>query len=116
MALLLSLSFAAPVAAGPVEDAVAAHDRGEYATALRLLRPLADQGHAAAEYKLGDMYKFGQGVPRNWATAMGWYRKAADQGYARAQDSLGVMYEFGQGVPQDYVLAVTWYRKAADQG
>ena len=35
-AIVLLLSLAAPVAAGPREDASAAHGRGEYATALRL--------------------------------------------------------------------------------
>ena len=47
-AIVLLLSLAAPVAAGPLEDANAAYYRGDYATALRLLRPLADQGDAIA--------------------------------------------------------------------
>ena len=33
-AIFLILSFAAPVAAGPFEDAAAAYGRGDYATAL----------------------------------------------------------------------------------
>jgi hypothetical protein len=45
---ILLLSFAAPVVTGPLEDATAADDRGDYATALRLLRELADQGNARA--------------------------------------------------------------------
>jgi hypothetical protein len=36
-AAVLMLNLAAPVVAGPFEDAAAAHDRGDYATALRLL-------------------------------------------------------------------------------
>ena len=40
-AVALSLCLAAPVAAGPFEDATAAYERGDYATALRLFRPLA---------------------------------------------------------------------------
>jgi hypothetical protein len=39
--VLLSGAFAAPVAAGTFEDAVDAHARGDYAKALRLIRPLA---------------------------------------------------------------------------
>ena len=49
------------MAAGPLEDANAAYNRGDYATALRLLRPLADQGDASAQYNLGVMYDNGQG-------------------------------------------------------
>jgi TPR repeat protein len=115
-AVLLVLSFAAPVAAGPIENATAAYDRGDYATALRLLRPLADQGNAIAQSNLGRMYDKGQGVPQDFAEAVKWYRKAADQGLAIAQNVLGFMYDKGQGVPQDYAEAIKWFRKAADQG
>jgi len=86
------LSFAAPVAAGPLEDATAADDRGDYATALRLLRELADQGNAGAQFKLGGMYDDGRGVAQNDAEALKWYRLAADQGYGNAQYNLALMY------------------------
>ena len=55
-AILLMLSFAAPVAAGPLEDADAAVKRRDYATALRLIRPLAEQGDATAQYNLCLLY------------------------------------------------------------
>ena len=115
-AIVLLLSLAAPVAAGPLEDANAAYDRGDYAAALRLLGPLANQGDASAQFNLGLMYDKGQGVPQNHAEAVKWYRLAADQGDASAQYNLGVMYANGQGVPQNYAEAVKWYRLAADQG
>ncbi len=51
-AIMLVLSFAAPVAAGQLEDAVAAYARGDYATAVRLLRTLADQGQVDAQTML----------------------------------------------------------------
>ena len=41
-ALVVSLSLAAPVLAGPFEDGVAAYKRGDYATAQRLWRQLAE--------------------------------------------------------------------------
>src|SRR6202035_6044415 len=88
VAILVMLSLAAPVAAGPGQDAMAAYARGDYATALRLLRPLADQGDAQAQYNLGALYDNGQGVPQNYAEAMKWYRKAADQGDSRGQNNL----------------------------
>jgi uncharacterized protein len=130
VALVLSLSLAAPVAAGPLEDAsadyerrrsanaeaLAAYNRGDYATALRLWRPLADQGNASAQISLGLMYANGHGVPQDYAEVVKWYRKAADRGNAAAQINLGLMYANGHGVPQDYAEAVKWYRKAADRG
>ena len=46
--------------ASPLEDSLAAYDRGDYATAVRLLRPLADQGNAQAQNGLGAMYYNGK--------------------------------------------------------
>lgn len=43
--------------AGPLEDAQAAYERKDYATALRVWRPLAEQGDAQAQYNLGQMYR-----------------------------------------------------------
>ena len=54
--------------------------RGEYTTAMRLFRPLANQGNAAAQTNLGLMYGTGLGVPMDYVEAMKWYRLAADQG------------------------------------
>jgi hypothetical protein len=117
IALLLVLGLSAPVLAGPYEDGLAAYLKQDYATTMRLWRPLADQGDAKAQYNLGFLYYKGQGVPQDYALAVKWFRLAADQGDARAQLDLAVMYLLGdQGVPQDYALAVKWYRLAADQG
>ena len=80
------------------------------------LKSAAEQGDAGAQYELGRMYAWGQGVPQNYAQAVSWHRKAAEQGHADAQYNLGVAYNKGQGVPRDYVQALSWYRKAAAQG
>ena len=94
----------APIAgdavAEPHEDALAAWRRGDYATAYRLWSPIADQGAPDAQFYLGFMNEYGQGVPRNSVEAIKWYRKAADQHHAVAQFSLGIMYANGEGVAQ----------------
>jgi hypothetical protein len=113
---LVVLTAAGSAVAGSLEDALSAQKHGDYATALRLYKPLADQGDASAQYSLGTMYEAGQGVPHDYGEAAKWYRRAADQGDAYAQNNLGAMYEAGQGVPQGYSEAAKWYRKAADQG
>ena len=114
--VILMLGLAVPVAADPDKDADAAFDRGDYGTALRLIKPLADQGHAGAQYNLGVMFANGQGVPQNDAEAMKWYRLAANQGNARAQNDLGVMFATGQGVPQNYEQAHMWFNLAGAEG
>ena len=104
-----------PPAEATFNAGAAAYKRGDYATALREWRPLAEQGHAKAQYNLGNMYSKGRGVPQDNAEAVKWYRKAAEQGVVQAQNNLGNMYENGRGVPQDYAEALQWYRKAAEQ-
>ncbi|HTW54522.1 MAG TPA: tetratricopeptide repeat protein [Stellaceae bacterium] len=106
----------APARADPLDDAISAYAQGDYASALKILRPLAEHGDAKAQFRLGFMYDSGQGVPRDQAEAAKWYRKAGDQGVMLAQDRLGVMYLAGQGVAQDFAESTAWFRKASDQG
>lgn len=84
--LVVSLSLAAPVLAGPLADGAVAHERGDYATALRLWRPLAEQGDALIQNLLGNMYRAGEGVPQDYAKAARWHRKAAEQGDDNGQE------------------------------
>lgn len=84
--------------------------------AMRLLRPLAEQGDAGAQTDLGWMYANGYGAPQDYAQALAWRRKAADQGNAIAEFSLGLMYSEGLGAPRDFARAAMWTRKAAEQG
>ncbi len=115
-AVLLLAALAGTAVAGPFEDAVLAVERGDYATAPREFRVLAEQGMADAQYNLGIMYGNGHGVQQDYAEAVKWYRKAAEQGHAEAQNNLGLMYGIGQGVQQNYVQAHMWFNLAAAQG
>ncbi len=100
---------------GPLEDALDAYDSGDYATALRLWRPLAEQGNADAQTRLGVMYENGQGVPEDYARAVKWYRLAAHQGNGTALLNLGAMYAHGRGVPQAYVQAHICFNLSASR-
>src|SRR5207344_1352494 len=79
-AIILALSFAEPAAAGPSEDADAAVKKRDYATAVRLIRPVAEQGNANAQYNLGVFYDNGLGVPQDRVRAYMWLNLAAMQG------------------------------------
>ncbi len=68
--MLFFAALSHPALAAPVDDAIAAQNKGDYATALRLLRPLAEGGNATAQYNLGGLYASGQGVPQNYAEAV----------------------------------------------
>ncbi len=110
------LAAAPPVVAGPLEDAVAAYERRDYQTALRLLSPLAEQGNARAQLFVGLMHYRGEGVPQSFAEALKWYRLAANQGDGFAQIAVGSMYAAGESVPQSFAEALKWYRLAANNG
>ena len=112
----LTLAAVARIAgAGPLEDAASAHERGDDATAVQLLRPLAEEGNAFAQFALGFIYDAAKGISQDDAEAAKWYRKAADQGVAGAQYNLGAMYADGHGVLLDYVEAYKWLSVAASR-
>ncbi len=98
------------------DNATKAYEYKDYATALKLIRPLAEKGNAKAQYNLGLMYYEGDGVRADLNETFKWYTLAANQGNANAQHGLGYMYEKGYGVKQDYGEAVKWYKFAANQG
>jgi TPR repeat protein len=75
---VLALTRLGLAAAGPIEDAEAAFNRGDYATAMNILRPFAERGDAVAEYDVGVMYDQGFGVSQNEIEAAKWYRRAGD--------------------------------------
>ncbi|MHB1204993.1 MAG: tetratricopeptide repeat protein [Rhodospirillaceae bacterium] len=112
---MLALLAGVPAAAGPLEDGIAAYNRGDAKTALKLWQPLADQGNPDAQVNIGVLHANGEGVAQSYAEALKWYRRAADQGDVYALNNLGLMYMRGQGAQVSDRLAVTLYRQAADK-
>jgi TPR repeat protein len=95
---------------------------------LQVWLPLAQQGNADAQYKLGVAYEVGLlGVPQDYAEAVRWYRAAAEQGDVSAQVKVGRMFAEGQeldvaasllqekrvvrGIEQDYTVLIGQMRK-----
>ena len=108
---VLVLSVLPAFASAGLEDGRAALERGDYLSAEREFRPLAEQGNMDAQLNLGLMYEMGWGAQRNLERAENWYRKAAEKGFHFAQDSLGSL-NYGSG---QYDLAMSWFLKAAKQ-
>ena len=90
-----------------------AYDRANYATALKIWLPKAQEGDAAAQTYVGEIYEKGLGIQADYQLASMWYQKAAAQNYSRAMINLGYLYESGLGVPMDLTQAMNWYRKAS---
>ncbi|WP_300548973.1 tetratricopeptide repeat protein [Roseovarius sp.] len=106
--------FAGVVAyAADLQKGLDAADAKDYATALRELEPLAEQGDALAQTRLGYIYAYGAHDLRDEVEAVKWFRLAAEQGDANAQYQLGFMYHH---FDRDYFEAMKWYRLAAKNG
>ena len=118
--LLLSFAIAGNVYAETAEEkfdrAVQYYEQQNYQTAFPMLKELAEQGYAAAQFGLGLMYNNGYGVNQDYHQAVKWYQKAAEQGHAKAQGLLGTMYVLGQGVRQNDATGKMWLGKACDSG
>lgn len=76
---------------------------------------LAEQGDAAAQYRLGMRYMVGEGLPQDFAMAAQWLNLAAEQGHVEAAYRLGLCYKDGLGVSLDPLVALHWWRYAAEQ-
>ena len=57
-----------------------AANRGDFATALREWKPLAERGNASAQNNLGFMYVYGKGVLQDYVRAHMWFNIAASSG------------------------------------
>jgi len=92
---------------------VAVHSKDAFAYQLCL--PVAEQGDAQAQYRLGWMYFDGYfGAPRDRKQTAHWWRESAEQGHADAQYWLGLR---GRHLgPKASEQAEHWLRKAAEQG
>ena len=109
---ILLLTFSVSIA-DDFDEGLSAYHKGDYQTAMKIWKPLAEQGDASAQSNLGLMYDLGEGVPQDDKQAVKWYRLAAEQGDAEAQFNLGVMYYSGYGVPKDDKEAVATNQKNA---
>ena len=78
---------------------------------------------ASANFRIGDMYAGGNGVPKDSHEAERWYKRGVDMesagaraGWLMAQVYLANAYLQAKGVPLDYGEAMHWMRKAAENG
>lgn len=116
--VLLSIPLILPGVGGTVSAseleakyraAATAHQQRDYARSLPLWHHLAEQGLLNAQFNLGQIYYFGDGVVQDYPLAMQWFKRAAEQGDKAAQAYVGSMYLRGDGVPADATEAHRWF-------
>ncbi|HUW50576.1 MAG TPA: tetratricopeptide repeat protein [Sulfuricella sp.] len=109
LGLLAAIPLAQADVAQDYERAATAHRHGDYQNAVKLWQPLAEKGVVNAQFNLGQMFRYGDGVAQNYAEALKWYRKAAEQGDKESQLILGLMYLNAEGVERNEVEAQRWF-------
>ncbi len=60
----------------------------DYEKAAAWYEKAAEQEHASAQYNLGNLYEYGQGVKKDKEQAIILWKKSATQGYSQAQEAL----------------------------
>lgn len=87
----LALALAATPAVADVKAGVDAWSAGDFETAVREWRDLAEAGDPDAQFNLAQAYRLGRGVPMDLARAEMHYAKAAAQGHIQAADKYGIL-------------------------
>src|SRR3989442_6537511 len=82
VSVALGLWASAPLCWAGLAEGVAAYKQGDFTTAMHELLPLAQHGHAAAQFYLGMMSIKGWGVPQDAAAAAQWSRRVGGHGRA----------------------------------
>jgi uncharacterized protein len=96
-------------------DALMPYAKRDYVRALELLAPLAEQGNAVAQLKLGIIFSRGKTNSPDHVAALRWFTEAAEKGQVEAQFELGRMYRDGLGTRVDGQAAAYWFERAAEK-
>ena len=79
---------------------------------MQELQSSAIQGDAAAQFGLGSMYQYEEGLQDD-AEAVRWFKHSAQWGDVGAQTQLALQFMKGEGIPQNHVEAHKWSNLAA---
>jgi TPR repeat protein len=114
---LAAALLACPFGAGAgLPEGIKALIAGDYATADKEIRPIAEGGDPQAQILLGQVYRDLRNPERNPVVALAWFRRAAEAGSAQALYWIGVMQSRGDGTEKDMVQAIESWRQSADGG
>ncbi len=80
----------------------------KYKDSFELLKLAADKGFKEIMFIIGNYYRDGIGVDKNYSNALCWYRLAIEKGEYRTYIELSKMYENGYGIDVDYEKATKY--------
>lgn len=88
--LLLAAGLASADDLGDAEKALRAK---EYGKAFPIYTKLANAGNTEAQFRLGEMYWYGDGTAVDMAKAQAWLGKAAASGHGAAKETLAILQQ-----------------------
>ena len=114
--LVLAL-LAWPAPAQDFKKGLAAYNQGDYAGAVREWRPLAEKGHAKAQFNLAMLHAKGEGVPHNDVLGYMWFELSLTHGYKRARKGIEAVSKVGTAaeISKAQRLAREWRAKHSKQ-
>jgi TPR repeat protein len=112
LTLIITLGSALTPLYADFNDGWTSYINGDFRTATKEWKPLAEKGDAKSQTNLGILYFNGKGVLKDYKEAVSWLKKAAEQGEAEAQYILGQIYIDGDGVSKSLKAAKYWVQLA----
>ena len=100
--------------ADDMEEGWRAYLGGDYAKAIEIFAPMAEQGSPRAMTILANMYRYGDGVELDPERSARLYRQASLLGHVAAQYDLAQLYLIGFGVEQSVAHTLMWLTIALD--
>jgi TPR repeat protein len=83
--ICFSFVFSVVAHAESCDDGITANAEGDFAKAVAILQPLATKGDDCAQFHLGMMYLFGEGVEKDKVRARGLFEQSAGKGNRAAK-------------------------------
>lgn len=93
-----------------------AASKNDFVTAYRLYVKAAERGIPDAQYRLGTLYYYGDGVRQDTEKALHWFKLAASNNVPGAMNFLGIIFSEGEGVVVDKARSIQWFEVAAKFG
>ena len=111
-ALIAIVLLVMPVAAEDFGSVWARYKQGDYATAIKVARVLAERGDALSQTALASLHFMGRDGPRDLNEALRLHRLASE---TRNPVALGLFYSDSHVEPE-FIEAYKWFNPAADRG
>ncbi len=117
--ITLSFIFALPVLADGYNQGVDLYNHGHYRQAYDILIIDATNGNPNAQFRVGFLLLYGEGMEKNEKLGLKWIEKSAVAGEFVAQAHLGELFFEGKFVEKNILEAYAWtytaYKNFPDQ-